>query len=408
MIVFTGALGQDTVQQIIPGRTNSITQQQKPYVILISSDGFRADMAEKYQAQNLLRFKQQGVSAPYMLPSFPSLTFPNHYSIVTGLYPAHHGLVDNSFYDTSRRARYSMSNKNAVGDSSWYAGTPLWVLAEKQQMLSASFYWVASEAAIQGVRPTYYYTYNEKIDIDTRVEILKDWLQLPEDKRPHFITFYLPEPDHVEHSFGPESVQAKEAVLGVDSAIGKLVKAVDALKLPVNYIFLSDHGMTTVDTINTIPFPKAIDTTKFYVPNGDVLVHLYAKDRTSILPTYHALKQEAVDYDVYLAENIPSRWHYSRSNDRFNRVGDMIMIPKHPRVFRFGTNRVTPGKHGLDPAFKDMHATFIAWGPAFKNGKTVKPFENVNVYPLITEILGLQYDPSTIDGKLKPVKRMLK
>lgn len=123
---------------------------------MISADGFRADLADKYQASNLQRLRQQGVASPYMEASFSSLTFPNHYSIVTGLYPSHHGLVDNGYYDENRKERYSMNNKKQVADSSWYSGMPLWVLAEKQQMLSASFYWVSSESPIQGVRPTSY------------------------------------------------------------------------------------------------------------------------------------------------------------------------------------------------------------------------------------------------------------
>ncbi|HZK65297.1 MAG TPA: ectonucleotide pyrophosphatase/phosphodiesterase, partial [Puia sp.] len=167
LFFFTGALqAQDTAQQIVPGRFNRPDQLKKPYVILISADGFRYDLADKYHATNLLRLRKEGVEAAYLQSSFPSLTFPNHYTIVTGLYPAHHGLVDNSFYDPAKDASYSIGNKSAVQDSSWYGGTPLWVLAEKQGMLSASFYWVGSEAAIQGVRPTYYYKFNTKISMD--------------------------------------------------------------------------------------------------------------------------------------------------------------------------------------------------------------------------------------------------
>ncbi len=162
-ILFSTILfAQDTTEQIMPGRKNSTVQQQKPYVILISADGFRHDFAEKYQATNLLQRRKKGATAAYMSPSFPSLTFPNHYTIVTGLYPAHHGLVDNSFWDLSRKQNYSMSDKSMVADPYWYGGTPLWVLAEQQQMVAASFYWVASESPIQNLPPTYHYFYNEK------------------------------------------------------------------------------------------------------------------------------------------------------------------------------------------------------------------------------------------------------
>ena len=154
-----------TDQQIISDRKNSPAQFNKPYVILISADGFRSDFAQMYEAKNLQALSQQGVRAKFMTPSYPSVTFPNHYSIVTGLYPSHHGLVDNSYIDIPTGAFYTMSNKKMVAEGKWYGGTPLWVLAEKQKMISASFYWVASEADIQNIKPTYHYIYNEKIDI---------------------------------------------------------------------------------------------------------------------------------------------------------------------------------------------------------------------------------------------------
>src|SRR5690242_8390825 len=179
------------------------------------------------------------------------------------------------------------------------------MLAEQQQMVTASFYWVGSESAIKGVRTTYYYRFSDSIEMDTRIQAVKDWLTLPEDKRPHLITFYLPEVDHEEHMYGPDSKQTEDAVHFIDKTIGKMVRMTDSLKLPVNYIFLSDHGMIAVDTVNLIPKPAALDTTKFKVPDGDVLVHMYAYNASDIQPAYAALKKEAVDYDVYLADSVP-------------------------------------------------------------------------------------------------------
>ena len=402
-------IAQDTIQKVVPGRFNNKAQQSKPYVILISADGFRFDLADKYHATNLLKLRAEGVKADYMQPSYPSLTFPNHYSLITGLYPSHHGLVDNTFYDMQRKELYNMGNKKAVADSSWYGGTPLWVLAEQQQMVSASFFWVASESAIKGIRPTYYYVYNDKIGIDSRIQAVKDWLQLPPDKRPHLVTFYFPEVDHAEHTYTPDSKETEAAVLFVDSAIGKMVAALEPLHLPINFIFLADHGMTTVDNSKAIKMPVAIDTTKFTVPFGDALVHLYAKDKSAIEPTYEALKKEAKDYDVYLATNMPERWHYSKSDDRYNRIGDIILVPHLPAFFNLGTRRNNNlGKHGFDPAIEDMHATFYAWGPVFKQHLQVKGFENVNVYPLVAHILGLNFAEKDIDGKLSVLQSILK
>ena len=354
-----------------------------------------------------LRLSKQGVAASSMIASFPSLTFPNHYTIVTGLYPAHHGLVNNNFYDENKKASYSLGNKKAVADSSWYGGTPLWVLAEKQNMLSASFFWVASESAIQGVRPTYYYNYSDAFKIDQRINAVKSWLLLPADKRPHFITFYFPEVDHESHTYGPDSKQTEEAVHFVDESIGKMAEMVDALHLQVNFIFVSDHGMTAVDTAHSIQIPAALDTNKFIIPRGDALVQLYAKDKKDILPTYEALKKEAKEYDVYLTQNMPTRWHYGKKDDRYNRLGDIILTPHLPMCFNFGKRPVTPGKHGFDPALPDMHATFYAWGPQFKNNKKIDGFENVDIYPLVAKLLGLTYTEK-IDGRLKVLKNVLK
>jgi predicted AlkP superfamily pyrophosphatase or phosphodiesterase len=397
----------DITQHIVPGRANSAQQQQKPYVILISADGFRWDLADKYHARHLQQLRSNGVAAKSMMPSYPSLTFPNHYSIATGLYPAHHGLVDNTFYDKVKNETYRIGYRKAVEDSSYYGGTPLWVLAEQQQMLSASFYWVGSETAVQGVRPTYYYRFNDSIDIDSRIQAVKNWLTLPEDKRPHLITFYLPQVDHAEHMYGPDSKQTEEEVHFIDEAVAKMVRTTDSLHLPVNYIFLADHGMLAADTVHLIPFPAAIDTTKFRVPDGDVLVHLYAYDQKDVQPTYEALKKQAVDYDVYLAAEVPARWHYSASDDRFNRIGDIILVPHAPRSFSFKKGRrQLAGKHGFDNALPDMHATFYAWGPAFKQHLQIATFENVNVYPLIAHILGLTIT-GNIDGSLNVLKPVL-
>jgi len=406
MLFIVQLTAQDTTQQIIKGRTNSKSAQKKPYVILISADGFRYDLADKYHATHLQALRSQGVEAAYMKPSYPSVTFPNHYTIVTGLYPSHHGLVDNSFLD-QQKGQYSMGNKKAVADSSWYGGTPLWVLAEQQQLLSSSFYWVASESAIQGVHPTYYYIYNEKISINKRIAQVKAWLELPEDKRPHLITFYFPEVDHAEHLYGTQSKETEAAVHFVDESVGKMVAAVDSLNLPVNFIFLSDHGMADVDVDHTLPLPEAIDTAKFFIPRGDVLLHLYAKDKADIQSTYLKLKASAVDYDVFLANEVPVRWHYGKADDKYNRIGDIILVPHFPKVFNLGNRKTTPGKHGFDNDVTEMRASFYAWGPAFKKQLKIDGFENVHVYPLVARILGLKIDEKNIDGKLKVLQPIL-
>ena len=398
---------QDTIQQIIPNRYNSIEQQQKPYVILISIDGFRWDLADKYQAKNLIKLRETGVKADYLKPSFPSLTFPNHYSIVTGLYPSHHGVVDNTFYDKTTDVLFRRSDKKMAVDSTWYKGKPLWVLAEQQKMLSAIFYWPGSEISMDGIRPTYYYNYDEIIPIERRINVVKNWLQLPEEKRPHFIGLYFPQVDKAAHKYSVASEQTKEAVQLVDEAIGKIVENAKATSLAVNFIVLSDHGMTTVDQSNTIGLPKEIDLNQFKVPAGTALLHLYANKKEYIKPTYKALKLGAKDYDVYLSKKIPKEWHYNKKEDRYNRIGDILLVPHLPKVFSINNLKPEMGQHGFSPSIPDMHATFYAWGPQFKSGLKIPAFENVNIYPLIAKILGLSFTEE-IDGKEKVITPILK
>lgn len=408
LFIAAGALAQnDTTQKVIEGRKNSPEQEKKPYVILISADGFRYDYAEKYHAEHLLDLANDGVKATSMIPSYPSVTFPNHYTLVTGLYPSHSGLVNNSYYDRDRKDFYSMSNKAKVADGSWYGGTPLWVLAEQHQMLAASFYWVASEANIKDVHPTYYYIYNDKISIHNRIQGVVDWLNLPSEKRPHFITFYLPQVDHAGHLYTPESPEVEQQVHFVDSAVYELTKAVKTTGLDVDYVFVSDHGMTKIDREHPITKPEAVDTSKFIVSGDEVLVQLYAKNPAYIKDTYDKLKAEATDYKVYLKENMPAELHFGKNDDWHNHIGDILLLPNWPKVFNITNHKLNPGTHGFDPyAVKEMHATFYAWGPDFKKHLVVAPFQNVNIYPLVTTILGLPYTEK-IDGTKKLANEVL-
>jgi len=397
----------DTTQQVITARSNSPEQQEKPYVILISADGFRYDYAEKYKAEHLLALANEGVKASSMVPSFPSVTFPNHYTIVTGLYPSHHGLIDNSFYDRSLKRFYSYKGKTA-SEGIWYGGTPLWVLAEQQKMVTASYFWVGSEAAIQDMYPTYYFKYNQATSIDKRIQTVVDWLKLPADKRPHLITFYFPQVDHEGHKHGPNSPEVENAVHFVDSAVYELTKAVDKTGLKVNYIFVSDHGMTTPDIVNTIKLPAAIDTSKYIIGDHGLMIDLYAKNPDDIQKTYEQLKKEAKDYQVFLRVNIPKHYHYSKSDDRYGRIGDIILISDYPKVFNIHNSKFDPGWHGFDPdVVKDMHATFYAWGPAFKTNLQIGSFPNVDIFPLVTEILGLKYT-FKVDGTRHLANEVLK
>ncbi|WP_278352466.1 ectonucleotide pyrophosphatase/phosphodiesterase [Chryseobacterium gleum] len=401
----------DTAQVVVPGRQNSTEAQSKPYVIMISTDGFRYDYARKYNAENLLKFANDGVKAEAMIPSYPSITFPNHWSLITGLYPSHHGLIDNFFYDYKRKEGYAMSNKKNAEDGSWYGGTPLWGLAEKQGIVSASLMWVGSASDAGGMRPTYYYPYHEKFTPSEKVEKVVNWLKLPEDKRPHFISLYFPEVDGSGHHYGPDAKETENAVHLIDQAVGDLVQKVNGLGLKdVNFVFVSDHGMIKVDGGAPLEIPAVLfDKNRFDFYNSQTLLRVYVKNPDEVKKVYKELKAgKTDDYEVYLDKKLPRYLHFAARDDQYNRIGQILLIPKAPKIFLEKGKKTSVGKHGYNPkTVPEMKATFFAWGPEFKNNLTIGEFANINVYPLVVEILGLKID-QPIDGKLKVLKETLK
>ena len=389
----------------VPNPPNSAAQQTKHYVVLVSLDGFRYDYAEKYGAKNLMQMASRGASAPQgMIPAYPSVTFPNHYTIVTGLYPEHHGLVANSFYDPVRKARFSYTDSKTVVDGSWYGGTPLWVLAEQQGMRAASFFWPGSEAEIQGKRPSYYLAYDDKIPDGNRVAQIIAWLKLPPEKRPHFITLYYSNVDHAGHSYGPEAPQTGEAVRHVDDMIGKLSEGIATLGLSVDLIVLADHGMEATRG-GWVTLDKWADLSQFET-SGPLL---YAKSEADAQKAYLSLLGASETFKVYRREKVPAYLHFN-SNPR---EGDPVVVPAGPFNItahepKSNGNPTSPsvGQHGYDPAtMPSMKAIFYAAGPDIRAGATVAPFENVNIYPLIAKILGLRV--GAIDGKLSVLQSIL-
>jgi predicted AlkP superfamily pyrophosphatase or phosphodiesterase len=385
---------------------NSAQAQAQHYVVLVSLDGFRWDYAKRDGAKHLLAIGKEGVWAPEgMLPSYPSLTFPNHFTIVTGLYPEHHGLVANGFLDQDKQARYAISDNAAVADGSWYSGTPLWSLAESQGMRSACFFWPGSEAKIAGFQPTYYLKFDDKVDNDARIEQVIAWLKLPAADRPHFITLYYAEPDHEGHQYGPDAPETKAAVLKVDGLIGKLKQELDATKLPIDLVVVSDHGMVKTEgpwiILDTFADLTGFDTAGWL---------LYGKTEEDRARVYNQLKHASPQFVVYRRKDVPADLNYN-SNPR---EGDPVVIATGPYAIRAhgpppgkDDRAPTVGMHGLDPhKIPQMKASFFAVGPDIVAGKTVAPFENVNLYPWIAHMLGLTA-PKT-DGSLGVLAGTLK
>jgi alkaline phosphatase D len=383
--------------------SNSAWAQTQHYLVLVSLDGFRWDYAVRDNATHLLVLGKQGVWAPDgMFPSYPSLTFPNHYTIATGLYPEHHGLVANSFYDPARNARYSMNDIEAVTDGSWYGGVPLWSLAESQGLRTACLLWVGCAAKIAGFRPSYYATFDAKTQStpkaeQARIDDVVAMLRLPAADRPHFIAVYYSEPDHEGHEFGPDARETREAALRMDALVGKLRGALQATGLPIDLVVVSDHGMVRSEG-DWIDLDQFADLAGFDAV-GDLL---YGKTEEERARVYNQLKKASSQFMVYRRKDVPAGLHFNENP----REGDPVVVATGPYAIRAHAppagqtgHPPTIGMHGFDPhLLPEMKASFFAAGPDLVKGKTVAPFENVNLYPWMAHLLGL-HAPKT-DGNL--------
>src|SRR5215469_11814908 len=334
--VFAAQSGAPVIE--VPNPPNATAQQAKHYVILVSLDGFRYDYAAKYGATSLQALASRGASAPDgMIPSFPSLTFPNHYSIVTGLYPEHHGIVANSFYDPGRKESFAYTNPKTAANGTWYGGTPLWVLAEQQGMRAACFFWPSSEAEIQGKRPSYYLAYNETVPDEERVDQVLAWLKLPAEKRPHFITLYMSDVDHAGHEFGPDAAETAAAVHHVDEMVGRLSAGITRVALPVDLVVLADHGMEKLQG-GWVSLDEWADLANFETSGA----LLYARSEEDAERAYKSLLGASDKFKVHRRANVPPSLHF----DSNPRAGDPVVIPTGPYPI---TARTPSGAGGARP-----------------------------------------------------------
>jgi predicted AlkP superfamily pyrophosphatase or phosphodiesterase len=386
----------------------------QPTVILISIDGFRADYLQKYKPENLMSLVRNGVRAQAMIPSFPSKTFPNHYTLVTGLYPQNHGIVENNIYDRETKAVFSLGNREEVQSSRWWLGEPIWVAAEKQGQKAAPLFFPGSEAEIMGKRPTYWKPYDGKVTNEARIEMALAWLDRPRGERPTFLTLYFSDVDDAGHGFSPDSVEVKNAVAKVDRDLGHLIAGLKTRGIfeRVNLIVVSDHGMARVDPNHAIILDEIIDV-------NQTEKILWTNELISIFPRegkegelYRTLKAKLPRQGrVYRKAEIPARFHYSKSP----RIAPLVVMPAEGWIVtsrqRFEEMRVRgdltklKGSHGYDNQLPSMRALFIAHGQAFRKGLVIKPFENIHVYNVMTKILGLR--PAPNDGNDRLARRVL-
>ena len=397
--------------QAAGAQTNRPEHYARPYVILISCDGLRYDYVERFRPPHLLRFIEEGAQAASMISSYPAKTFPNHYTIATGLYPENHGLVDNTFYDPERGELYRTSNREAVEDGTWYKGTPLWVNAEQNGMVAASYFFVGSEADIQGVRPSHYFNYEGSTPNERRVQQALDWLALPEARRPHLITLYFSDMDDAGHRYGPsDDEHIGAALLELDKALGLLFEGVKATGLPVNTIIVSDHGMIDVTPDKLINIDPLEQEGQYRIANNGALAHVYLEKGASHQAAYQFLKSKEDRFRVYAIEDFP----FYRSCQKNPRLGDFIVLPGYGyylsdsrRIAQVRQGNFTQGgEHGFNPEFPEMHAVFYANGPAIRKGMKIPSFRNIHVYPMVCRILGLPI-PEGIDGRVEVLEGIL-
>jgi len=376
-------------------------------LLLISIDGFRADYTELYNTPNLDELAEKGVKADYMIPVFPTKTFPNHYSIATGRYVENTGLISNNMYDEDFEEYYSLANREAVQSAKWYEGEPIWVTAEKQGIPTAPLFWPGSEAPIGGSYASRWAPYDDDLSYKARVDSVLHWLQIEDETAPGFMTLYFSKVDTYGHRYGPESDSTAAAVKEVDGYIGYLIKELNSrgLKEDLNIIIVSDHGMASVSKEKVIPLNNLIPLEEIEIVDLAPVTAIRASEKNKMV-IYRKLKASEEHFRVYLKNEVPEHWRYKNHK----RVQDITVIAEPEYTIttsdRMQTGNFPGGNHGYSPETTEMRSVFIAAGPDFKEGYQSAPFQNIHLYELMAHLL--QIEPADNDGALDSLKTVLK
>lgn len=380
------------------------------HVVLVSLDGFRWDYVDRPAAVNIRALAARGVRAERMIPVFPSKTFPNHYSIVTGLTAEEHGIVANVMRD-SVLGTFRTSDSLAQAESRWWGGEPIWVTAESQGLRAASASWPGSEAAIKGLRPTWWNHYWHEEPASDKIAKILHWLALPADSAPAIVTAYFHDTDSQGHRVGPAAPETDAAIARVDSAVGALVRGVDALgkRDAVTFILVADHGMAPTSYERVILLDDLIDLTTVDVVDWNPVAAIAPRDGDAER-VYATLVGKHPHLQVYRKGEVPARWHFN-THPRITPIVAVAdegwTITTSAQLARWkeqGT--LIGGTHGYDPALVSMGAVFVAAGPGIAQGRIVPPFRNVHVYPLMAHLLGLK--PARSSGSLDSVRALLR
>jgi ectonucleotide pyrophosphatase/phosphodiesterase family protein 5 len=391
---------------------SSVVFAQKPYVLLVSFDGFRWDYLDRGITPNLEQLYTEGVRALSFQPAFPSKTFPNHISIITGMYPANHGIIFNSFSNPFTHEHYSLSLREEVRNKKWYLGEPFWVTAKRNGIRTASFYWPASSIKDSIYSPDVYKLYDGSIKYNTRVDSVVSWFNLPQNKRPHFVTLYFSETDTYGHRYGPNSKEVNKAIAHLDQVTGYLIKQLKKINMydSVNIIILSDHGMTDISKDKIINVENVLKEHKVDFSNSGPVM-MIKPEQNEIKEVYSLLKSKANHFKVYLREEMPEYFHFKDNPFIYPIIlvadlGWSLVDNKSIKMYT-DPNGDNKGNHGYDNHELDMHGIFLAHGPAFKKGYRTGTVWNIDVYPLMCKILNI-VPRSNIDGKLERIRFILK
>lgn len=373
------------------------------YVVVLSVDGFRSDYPERAYTPTLDSIAKVGVRADFR-PCFPSVTFSNHYSMATGLHPDHHGLVNNFFYAKDLDKIYTMGNRTAVENPDFYGGEPIWNTAQKQGVKAASFFWVGSETAVGGMQPSIWKKFDGQIPFKNRADSVLSWLRLPEEERPHLVMWYIEEPDGIGHRATPDSIATLQVVEELDQLLAYFFAEARKLDIykKIDFIVLSDHGMSTYYPENYVNLNDYLPRDSFHYVFDGVPTLLYPKE--SYKETAYEILKNVPNIKAYKKEDIPERLIYGKHP----RVGDIVVIPNIGSYVQFRTESRPryAATHGYDNYHPDMEAIFYAMGPSFKKNARVSAIPNVTLYLLICQLMGLE--PAPNDGKIEDVRMLLK
>ncbi len=379
----------------------AVNASNDQYTVVISMDGFRWDYPQWYDTPFLDEMAQKGVSSA-LIPSFPTKTFPNHYTLATGLYPDHHGIIANSFLDSDTDKEFSLGDKETKFDPKYYGGEPVWLTAQKNGLHTAVFYWPGSDVAVKGKYPDHYYNYDAKphLTFEERIDGIISQLQKPEEERPRLVMAYFEQPDANGHFFGPASKQTRRAVEQMDSLMRILYYRIQGLPYAdkVNLILLSDHGMTNLGANQQVRLYDYVNEEWIRKAEGSVITHIYVKKGCLKKVLEGLSKMPHVRY--WKKGELPDNLHYGTNH--FS--GDVIVMQDIGWQVVIQQEK-TPGGHGYDNSLYEMHALFRAVGPAFRHCDYPR-FENVNVYPLICHLLDIE--PAPCDGDINNVREILK